>query len=123
VLMPQSTAASVGTLTGSYHLVGFSYVPPAFPAPHYNSFTGVAYADGSGTLTTDVGGTINSDGVVTPFPPVVPSDTYTVAPDGTLTLTTAVTTLSGCVSPSGRFAVLAGGLTPTSLPQLWFLVR
>jgi hypothetical protein len=53
----------------------------------------------------------------------VTNDAYTVSADGTLTLTTAGTTLIGGVSPTGDYAVLSGGTTAGSLPQLWFLIR
>ena len=66
---------------------------------------------------------INVDGVVGPWPAAVTNDSYTVAADGTLSVTTAGTTLVGGVSPSGDYAVLAGGTTLGSLPQLWFMVR
>jgi hypothetical protein len=75
------------------------------------------------TLTTNVGGTINVDGVVGPWPPSVTNDAYTVLPDGTLTMTTAGTTLVGSVSPTGAYAAVAGGMAAGSIPQLWFMVR
>jgi hypothetical protein len=53
----------------------------------------------------------------------VTNDSYTVAADGTLSVTIAGTTLVGGVSPTGDFAVLAGGRTMASFPQLWFFVR
>jgi hypothetical protein len=75
------------------------------------------------TVTTNTGGTINIDGVVGPFPAAMTNDSYTVAADGTLSMTIAGTTLVGAVSPSGDYAALAGGTTLGSFPQFWFLVR
>jgi cysteine-rich repeat protein len=123
VLIRQSAAASASTLSGNYHIGAFFADAPPAPPPNYSSFTGTGSSDGVNTLTTNVGGTINVDGAVGPFPPVVVNDAYAVSADGTLTLTTAGTTLVGAVSPTGAYAVVAGGTTAGSLPQLWFLVR
>ncbi len=123
VLIRQSTAASASTLSGNYHIGAlFADAPPA-PPPDFSSFTGTGSSDGVGTLTTNVGGTINVDGVVTTWPPAVTNESYTVSANGTLTLTTAGTTLVGGVSPTGDYAVVSGGTTMGSLPRLWFLVR
>jgi hypothetical protein len=123
VLIRQSTAASASTLSGNYHIVAlFADAPPA-PPPDFSSFTGTGSSDGLNTLTTNVGGTTNIDGLVTAWPLSVTNDSYTLATDGTLTLTTAGTTLVGAVSPTGAYAVVAGGTTAGSLPQLRFLVR
>jgi cysteine-rich repeat protein len=122
VLIRQSIAASASTFSGNYHIGTFAADAGA-PPPSFSSFTGTGSADGVGTLTTNVGGTINVDGAVGPFPPTVTNDTYTVMADGTLTLTTAGTTLVGSVSLDGDFAVVAGGTTAGSFPQLWFMVR
>jgi cysteine-rich repeat protein len=122
VLIRQSTAASASTLSGNYHIGAF-FANVGAPPPSFSSFTGTGSSDGASTLTTNVGGTINVDGVVTSWPPLVTNDAYTVSADGTLTLTTAGTTLVGSVSPTGDYAVLSGGTTAGSLPQLWFLVR
>jgi cysteine-rich repeat protein len=122
VLVRQSIAASASTFAGNFHIGAFVGSAGTWP-PISSSFTGTSTADGVGTLTTNVGGTINVDGAVGPFPAAVTNDTYTVMADGTLTLTTAGTTLVGSVSPTGDYAVLAGGTTAGSLPQLWFMVR
>lgn len=123
VLIRQSAAASASTLSGNYHIGAFFADAPPAPPPNFSSFTGTGSSDGVSTLTTNVGGTINIDGAVTSFPLAVTNDSYTVSADGTLTLTTAGTTLVGAVSPTGDYAVVAGGTTAGSLPQLWFLVR
>lgn len=123
VLIRQSAAASASTLSGNYHIGAFFADAPPAPPPNYSSFTGTGSSDGVSTLTTNVGGTINIDGGVTSFPLAVTNDSYTVSADGTLTLTTVGTTLVGAVSPTGAYAVVAGGTTTGSLPQLWFLVR
>lgn len=122
VLIRQSTAASASTLSGNYHIGAF-FADAGAPPPSFSSFTGTGSSDGVSTLTTNVGGTINVDGVVTSWPLAVTNDSYTVSADGTLTLATAGTTLVGGVSPTGDYAVLSGGTTAGSLPQLWFLVR
>ena len=122
VLIRQSAAASASTLSGNYHIGAF-FADAGAPPPNFSSFTGTGSSDGVSTLTTNVGGTINVDGVVTSWPLAVTNDAYTVSADGTLTLTTAGTTLIGGVSPTGDYAVLSGGTTAGSLPQLWFLVR
>jgi cysteine-rich repeat protein len=122
VLIRQSTAASASTLSGNYHIGAF-FADAGAPPPNFSSFTGTGSSDGVSTLTTNVGGTINVDGVVTSWPLAVTNDAYTVSADGTLTLTTAGTTLIGGVSPTGDYAVLSGGTTAGSLPQLWFLIR
>ena len=122
VLIRQSTAASASTFSGNYHIGAF-VADAGAPPPSFSSFTGTSSADGVGMLTTNVGGTINVDGIVGPWPPAVTNDAYTVSAIGTLTLTTAGTTLVGAVSPTGDFAVVAGGTTALSLPQLWFMVR
>jgi cysteine-rich repeat protein len=122
ILIRQSAAASASTLSGNYHIGAFVFDVGA-PPPYFSSFTGTASSDGVNTLTTNVGGTINVDGVVGPWPPSVTNDAYTVLPDGTLTMTTAGTTLVGSVSPTGAYAAVAGGMTAGSIPQLWFMVR
>jgi len=122
VLIRQSAAASASTLSGNYHIGAF-FADVGAPPPSFSSFTGTSSSDGVNTLTTNVGGTIDVDGVVGPWPPLVTNDAYTVMTDGTLTLTTGGTTLVGGVSPTGDYAVVAGGTTTGSLPQLWFMVR
>jgi cysteine-rich repeat protein len=122
VLIRQSTAASASTLSGDYHIGAF-FADAGAPPPHFSSFTGTGSADGVSTVTTNTGGTINIDGVVGPFPAAMTNDSYTVAADGTLSVTIAGTTLVGAVSPSGDYAALAGGTTLGSFPQFWFFVR
>ncbi|MDH3200583.1 MAG: hypothetical protein OEM15_06790 [Myxococcales bacterium] len=122
VLIRQSAAASASALSGNYHIVAF-VADAATPPPNFSSFTGTGSSDGVSTLTTDVGGTINVDGVVGPWPPLVTNDPYIVFPNGTLELIAGGTTLVGSVSPTGAYAVLAGGATGGSFPQLWFMVR
>ena len=99
-------AASASTLSGNYHIGAFLADANA-PPPHFSSFTGTGSSDGVSTVTTNTGGTINIDGVVGPFPAAVTNDSYTVAADGTLSVTIAGTTLVGGVSPTGDYAVLA----------------
>ena len=120
VLIRQSTAASASTLSGNYHIGAFLADANA-PPPHFSSFTGTGSSDGVSTVTTNTGGRINVDGVVGPFPAAATNDSYTVAADGTLSVTIAGTTLVGAVSPSGDYAALAGGRTLGSFPQ--FFVR
>lgn len=122
VLIRRSDSASASVLSGNYHIGAF-LADAGAPPPHFSSFTGTRSADGVGTVTTNAGGTINIDGVVGSFPAAMTNDSYTVAADGTLSVTLATTTLVGAVSPTGDYAVLAGGMTVGSLPQLWFLVR
>jgi len=122
VLIRQSTAASASTLSGDYHIGAF-LADAGAPPPNFSSFTGTGSSDGVGTVTTNMGGIINVDGAVAPFPAAMTNDTYTVAADGTLSVTIAGTTLVGSVSPTGDFAVLSGGRTMGSFPQLWFFVR
>jgi cysteine-rich repeat protein len=122
VLIRQSTAASASTLSGDYHIGAF-VADAGAPPPNFSSFTGTGSSDGVGTVTTNTGGTINVDGAVGPFPAAMTNDPYTVAADGTLSVTVGGTTLKGAVSPTGDYAVLAGGTTLGSFPQLWFFVR
>lgn len=122
VLIRQSTAASASTLSGDYHIGAF-LADASAPPPNFSSFTGTGSSDGVSTVTTNMGGTINVDGVVGPWPAAVTNDSYTVAADGTLSVTIAGTTLVGAVAPTGDYAVLTGGTTMGSFPQLWFLVR
>jgi hypothetical protein len=116
VLIRQSTAASASTLSGDYH-IGACLADASAPPPNFSSFTGTGSSDGVGTVTTNMGGTINVDGAVGPFPAAMTNDTYTVAADGTLSVTIAGTTLVGSVSPTGDFAVLSGGRTMGSFPS------
>jgi hypothetical protein len=122
VLIRKSTAASASTLSGDYHIGAFLTDANA-PTPNFSSFTGTGSSDGVSTVTTNMGGTINVDGVLGPWPAAVTKDSYTVAVDGTLSVMIAGTTLVGAVAPSGDYAVLTGGRTMGSFPQLWFLVR
>jgi len=126
VLIRHSDSASESVLSGNYHIGAFlaeANAPPPPPPPHFSSFTGTGSSDGLSTVTTNTGGRINIDGAVGPFPAAMTNDSYTVAADGTLSVTIAGTTLVGAVSPSGDYAALAGGTTLGSFPQFWFFVR
>lgn len=126
VLIRHSDSASASVLSGDYHIGAFlaeANAPPPPPPPNFSSFTGTGSADGVSTVSTNTGGRINIDGVVGPFPATMTNDSYTVAADGTLSVTIAGTTLVGAVSPSGDYAALAGGTTLGSFPQFWFFVR
>ena len=84
----------------------------------FSSSTGTFVSDGvsSATITTV---TNNGTSVVTDSPGTLP---YAVAADGTLTVT-AADTLTGAVSPDGRFAVISGGTNAGSDIRLIFLLR
>jgi cysteine-rich repeat protein len=122
VLIRRSTAATASTLSGNYHVAAL-LADTGTPPPSFSSFTSTGSSDGVSTVTTNTGGTINIDGAVGAWPPVTLNDSYTVGPDGTLSVTLVSTTLVGAVSPTGDYAVLSGGTNPGSMPELWFLVR
>ncbi len=117
VLIRQGSGLSQATLSGSYHFVsiGASNSPP----PRYAALTGTATADGAGNLAIEVEAG-NLDGTITPGNSL-PSLPYLVGATGTLD--TGGGSNSGAVSPSGDFAMIAGGTTPLSSPALWFFHR
>jgi hypothetical protein len=121
VLIRQSGTASAATLTGSYHSAGIAG-DTGTPPPHFISYTGLCSFDGVDTMTVNVG-TGNLDGAVGPFPPIAIDQTYAVAGDGGLTVTTPLTTHVGAVSPTGACAAVAGGTGATTPPEFWIFVR
>jgi hypothetical protein len=111
-----ATSASNATFQGDYCMVGFSF---DFATPAMRSFTGVLSADGAGNATAQ--GTANVQGTIAPT--LAASHTYSVAADGTLTLTTPEGTFVGGVSPSGDFAIVGGPDTDGADPGTYLLVR
>ncbi|MDJ0522463.1 MAG: hypothetical protein QNJ90_10375 [Planctomycetota bacterium] len=117
VLIRQGTGLSNATWSGSYHFIsiGAGNSPP----PRYGAITGTATVDGAGSLAI-AAETGNQDGTITPGGSL-PSLPYLVGATGTLD--TVGGGNRGAVSPSGDFAMFAGGTTPLSGPTLWFFHR
>ncbi len=117
VLVQESVAASNATFSGTYGAIAILF---DVSGPLILSVVGDIVADGAGGAETR-GSAINVDG--TQASNVNPSTgTYTVGGDGTLTLVDGDTRRGG-ISPSGRYAFLAGGVSNGSFPQMLLLVR
>jgi hypothetical protein len=118
ILVRESVGASDAAFSGTYATVAIALDPGA---PFLLSFVGDVVADGEGTAEIR-GSAINVDGVLASN--ISPSEaTYAVGADGTLTFATGDEVLRGGISPSGRYAVLGGGISDGSFPQLRLLVR
>jgi hypothetical protein len=116
MFVPFATTATTATFSGEYGIVGLSY---DYTNDEIRSFTGRIDSDGSGNATL-VGDT-SVEGTIGTFMDL--SATYTVAADGTFTLTTSEGTFSGGLSPSGDFAVLGGPGDALSNPAFYLVVR
>lgn len=119
VLIRAGQGLSNATLSGAYHTVGLLANAPAGTTPRWRNYVGASVADGVSQWSLGAG-TMNSDGVVLPVPPLGVS-AYAVAGNGALTMVTA--NWLGGVTPTGSFAAVAGGATQGDAPQLWLLVR
>ena len=116
VAIKAASAAGLATLQGSYWIVGLARDPVS---DDFRSFHGTAVADGIGNVT--LLSTSNTEGVIATEPPQ--PTTYTVAPNGKLTVAAGGDALVGGVSADGRFAVVGGGTTPGSEPTICVLCR
>jgi hypothetical protein len=117
VFVRQATAADLGSLTGTYTIVGVGY---DVAEGKYSDMAGSVRVDGDGRCMVTV--TINREGVLSTL---FWASAYTVAPDGTLELTLTGTgnTFRGAISADGSFGMLGGGVVPGSDPALFVLFR
>jgi hypothetical protein len=116
VLVRHGIGLSDATFQGTYHafsLLSFNSMPP-----WYEAGLTLATADGAGLLGSG-GGSSNFDGIIVTTGSV--GSTYHVAPDGTLDIDAGA--FVGGITPTGDFAVVAGGTAPASRPQLRVFVR
>ena len=106
------------TLSGDYWIVLFA-ADPSGPTHRCETETLTVTAPGAFTVSL----TTNVDGVISG--PAAGSGTYTIQPDGTLSLTvTAGDTFSGGVMDGGAVAVRGSVLpTPGAEPQIFVLVQ
>jgi hypothetical protein len=116
LLVKAGAGLSNASLNGSYFAVGLE--ADTGPPPQWTSQTLSLTMDGAGGIAIN-GGTRSEDGVIFPVPPGV-SD-YTVAANGALTVETG--TFEGGVSPSGNYAIFAGGTGVGDAPTMFFLMR
>ena len=107
---------STASLSGSFHMVAFQR---NLSGPANDSIWGTIVFDGAGTATTSV--KVNEDGGVGPT--VTPGATYTVAADGTTTLSIGDLALTGATRVGGDLVVLSGSMTAGTAPILMVLVR
>ncbi len=118
VFIRATLGGSAALLSGAYHTLALlaSNTPP----PRYITVQGMETADGVGMLMRGAR-TTNSDGVVVPSAPN--TTTYGVAANGALAIGAGV--LLGGVSPSGRYAAVAGTTTggAAGLPTIQILIR
>ncbi len=120
MLLVQSGAGlSNASLTGTYHVTAIE-AENAPPPDTWLSFITTFAADGAGTFTVGAF-TSNSDGSLTTFPPVGSTLDYAVAGNGLLNVN--VGEMFGGVSPSGRYAIFAGGAGAGDDPQFFFLFK
>jgi hypothetical protein len=119
VLLPVSMNASDATFSGTYGTVAITF-DRGFGA--VVSSVDEAVVDGQGNVEFS-GGTANVDGTLASA--VLPGvSTYSVGANGTLTLpASGGPEARGGVSPSGRYAFVAGGVVEGSLPFLRLFVR
>jgi hypothetical protein len=115
-LLKDATSASDATFSGDYRIVVLSY---DVSEDDFLSFTGTLAADGAGNATMQ--GTVNRDGVLSTLSSE--AFTYSVAPDGTVSLFNPAGTLSGGIDQTGTFVVLGGMTTVGGDPTLMVLVR
>ena len=107
----------LGSLSGTYRLAGFG----ATVAGLMTSATwGTVTFDGMGGGTSDAA--VNQEGAT--FGPVLLPITYTVAPDGAMSLSFAGgLTLDGGIAAGGDVLLLGGGTTPGDNMFVYVLVR
>jgi hypothetical protein len=115
-LVQAASSASLATFTGTYRVVGLAY---DFATPAWRSVTGTMVADGLGNVT--VTWTTNEEGTITNESPVTVA--YTVAPSGSLQVTTPGGTLQGAVSQDGNRGFLGGGTNAGSDPAIYVFMR
>ncbi len=108
---------SEASLSGQYHIGGYSY---DYLLDIHSSWFGVVTFDGAGGASISAG--INRNGVVIPFGPT--PFTYSVAADGrtTINLTTALT-LTGQIAPDGDLLIVSGSTQAGGFPGLFAFLR
>lgn len=113
VLVRRAGTFSAATLAGDYHTVSLAYLDPSDIG-----YVGTTTFDGIGASTGS--GTTNREGL---HQAATPAYSYTVTPQGDLTLTGATIGLEGGVLAGGDVAVAAGGTTTGQTTTLELFVR
>ncbi|MDJ0974506.1 MAG: hypothetical protein QNJ98_08620 [Planctomycetota bacterium] len=122
ILLRPSGPYNLATATGTY---GVSAFGAEASTAQYFSFFGTADFDGMGAASGSIG--LNLEGNVTPGP--IGADlTYTLAADGTSTLSSVPRNYDGAWAPGGDFSIFGGdtvGAPPLtdSDPIVWSFVR
>jgi hypothetical protein len=112
----EATSAGLGTFQGAYWIVVFERDPIG---AEFRSLTGTATSSGTGSVSFV--GTSNTEGTIAAEP--ASATTYTVTPNGRLTVAAGGSNFAGGVTGDGRFAVLGGGTTGGSWPSLVVFCR
>jgi hypothetical protein len=116
VLVRAGPGATVSTLNGPMFLVGVEATADGFA-----TYVGKAVFDGAGGVSVQWTRHTGADHKVGDLPEEV--GTYAVGAGSELLVTLPSRTLSGGVTPTGRFATLAGGTSEASDPSWFFLFR
>jgi hypothetical protein len=117
VFIRKATTAAIGTLLGTYTIVGVGY---GLSDGKYYDMAGSVSIEGDGHCTLSV--TVNREGVLDSR---TSSSLYTVAADGTLEFTDGLSghTFRGAISADGTLGMLGGGSSAGSDPSFSVIFR